>query len=326
MNSLGTNLFKPFPKLMSTKLALLKKTFLSGVLLCSACVSFSQNRFLDSLITRDFLYQNISALAHDSMEGRKTGTPGEIKAANFIIGKFREIGLYPIDSTNGYKSYFSVRDREGEIVNGRNLVGMLPGNKGSDSIVLITAHYDHIGKIQDTEDIDSIYNGANDNASGVAGMLALAKYYKAAGIKRHTMLFIAFSGEEMGLFGALYMSKLLRKLPVKAIFNLDMVGVPMKKMPDKCMVICLEKCKVPIQKMNNVLGKKFFVRDMFPSENLAMRSDSYEFSFVPINIFFSTTDPANKYYHTVDDETETIHFDFYLQTIKNIAVGITPFL
>jgi len=90
---------------------------------------------------------------------------------------------------------------------GINVMGALKGNESADSIVVFSAHYDHIGMDQPGYYVeDSVYNGANDNASGVSTIIELAKYYSALKGNKYTILFIAFSGEEMGLLGSEYWS------------------------------------------------------------------------------------------------------------------------
>jgi aminopeptidase YwaD len=195
--------------------------------------------------------------------------------------------------------------------------------------VIFCAHYDHIG-VKNTvlkNEKDSIYNGANDNASGVALLIELAKYYAAIKINRYTLVFIAFSGEELGLLGSAYTASNMDQSFVHAVINFDMVGRPIDSWTKKCMVIA-EEPKPVIKKLNDHIHpqKGFFIDDMFPWENFFKRSDHYSFKEVKKRIFFTTAAAGDKYYHTVDDELNTIDFEFLLLTTKNVALGCKIFV
>ncbi|MCV6629140.1 MAG: M28 family peptidase [Flavobacteriaceae bacterium] len=176
-------------------------------------------------------------LADDKLEGRGTGTEGERKAAEYIAGRFEEMGLKP-KGTDGYFQDFTftpkkdphsqVQYKEGEgAITGRNILGFLD-NKAKQTIV-IGAHYDHLGwggqgSLYRGKE-KQIHNGADDNASGVAMMMHLAgKLHKTN--TNNNYLFMAFSGEEMGLLGSNYFVK-NTTLPLEDInymLNMDMVG------------------------------------------------------------------------------------------------------
>jgi Zn-dependent M28 family amino/carboxypeptidase len=137
------------------------------------------------------LLADVKELSSDKYEGRKTGTKGNQKAAEYIIKRFEEIGL---KSFNGkFRQSFPIKNNSDSTV-GTNLIGYIQGKR--DEVIVISAHYDHIGIIN-----NQIYNGADDNASGVAGLLALAKYF-STNQPANTIVFAAFDAEEMGLLGA----------------------------------------------------------------------------------------------------------------------------
>jgi len=182
--------------------------------------------------------EDVFVLADDNFLGRKTGTEGELKAADFIAKRFKELELEP-KGTEGYYQEFTFKPStnphqeakvadtlEGEgLLKGRNVIGFY--NNNAETTVVIGAHYDHLGLGGEGSlfrEGDSIHNGADDNASGVAMILQIAG--RLDEIKDHNYLFIAFSGEEMGLLGSNYFVK-NATIPFESIaymINLDMVG------------------------------------------------------------------------------------------------------
>ncbi|MBN7814509.1 M28 family peptidase [Algoriphagus pacificus] len=149
-------------------------------------------------VDKKSLLNNLEYLSSDDFKGRKTGTEENLRARKYLIEKFNEIGL-----TTHYKNHeqvFSFESRRNpEPIEGVNVEGFVAGSE-SRKLIVITAHFDHVGIGRAVEG-DSIYNGADDNASGTAALLALAEYFKKNRPK-HSMIFIALDAEEMGLQGA----------------------------------------------------------------------------------------------------------------------------
>ncbi|GAB3171070.1 M20/M25/M40 family metallo-hydrolase [Telluribacter humicola] len=179
------------------------------------------------------LQKHVEVLAADSLEGRGTATLGEIKAANYIADHFRKYGLIPKGDEEGYFQPFGLTlSFEGvpHRAAARNVVGYL--DNGADKTIVIGAHYDHLGRGYQSGSLAPqgkgvIHNGADDNASGTAGMMELARYLAGNGIKeRHNFLFIAFSGEELGLLGSKYFvdNPTIPLNNVSFMINLDMIG------------------------------------------------------------------------------------------------------
>lgn len=138
---------------------------------------------------------DVRILSADDMEGRGIGTPGGAKARAYIVKRFGQIGLRP--QGKSFEQPFTFKPRYfGKDVTGVNLVARIPGTSSSGKVLVVSAHYDHLGVRK-----GEIYNGADDNASGVAGLLAVAEAFKAKP-PRHTVLIVAFDGEESGLRGA----------------------------------------------------------------------------------------------------------------------------
>lgn len=152
--------------------------------------------------THDFLREWVFYLASDNMGGRANGSPQMHEAADFIASVFRGAGLLPGFGDSYIREYsFSMRNR---IIDERNVAAIIPGTSPAlkDQYIVLSAHFDHIG-IGRPFDGDSIYNGADDNATGVATLMALAKKIREEGIKPgRTLVFVAVSGEEMGMRGS----------------------------------------------------------------------------------------------------------------------------
>jgi hypothetical protein len=179
------------------------------------------------------LKKHIRILASDSMQGRGTGTEGEKMAAAYIQQEFRKLKLKPLAKPKSYLQPFEFKrgaHGEGEGGTAYNIVGYLD-NKAAHTII-IGAHYDHLGLGEQGSSLDAnpqgkIHNGADDNASGVAGVLELARYYSKNKVReKYNFLFLCFSGEEMGLYGSKYFTEnpTLDLTQTNFMINMDMIG------------------------------------------------------------------------------------------------------
>ena len=195
------------------------------------------------------IYSHIEFLASDSLQGRESGTEFEALASNYIIQKFEEFGVQPKGDDGTFLQAFTINtarltnphatdDAEGERRVANNVVGWIPGRSNTNEYVVIGAHYDHLGYGSFGSlyrgDTPRIHNGADDNASGTAGLLELAHYF-SENPPVDNILLLAFSGEEMGLLGsAHYVEEPTVDLSqAKAMINLDMIG----RMSDKNLLI-----------------------------------------------------------------------------------------
>jgi glutamate carboxypeptidase len=168
------------------------------------------------------LLRDVEALSSPEMEGRLTGTPGNKRAQALIAARFADIGLQPLNGSFEQKFSFTRTQRGAAqtFPDATNLIGLLPGTAERDRYVLVTAHFDHLGVRN-----GQTYRGADDNASGVAGMLALARWFRAHPA-RQSLLFVAFDAEEEGLQGARHFVA-HPPLPLEritAVLNLDMIA------------------------------------------------------------------------------------------------------
>lgn len=179
------------------------------------------------------LKKHIYFLADDKMKGRPTGSQELAKSAKYIEKEFRKYKLKPL-GTKGYRQKFEAKVRRvpvpDSIRQAENIIGLL--DNGAPYTIVVGAHYDHLGHgdfggTRDTSHIGQIHNGADDNASGVAGLLELARYYSSNKVKeKYNILFIAFSAEELGLLGSRHWTE-NPTLPLEKIhwmLNMDMIG------------------------------------------------------------------------------------------------------
>ena len=196
----------------------MKKTLLIFILAPSFLVA--------QTISEKFVKQHIYTLSNDSMQGRKAGTDGIEKAAKYIESEFKRIGLksFNSDSFRQEFRFINPRSSNSELLTLSNVIGLLEGSKMKNEYVIISAHYDHLGK-KDVGDGDLIFNGANDNASGVAAILMLAEYFKKANINKRSLLFVAFTAEEMGLVGSNYFGKTISPDSIIAGINIEMLSL-----------------------------------------------------------------------------------------------------
>jgi Zn-dependent M28 family amino/carboxypeptidase len=289
----------------------------------------------DSIIKKESLQYTVSFLSADSLKGRLTGSQGVHQAALFIAEKFKTTGLTSYPGKHDFYDSFPLTHNRKKIT-GVNVVGYLPSQAGIDTTVIFSAHYDHIGQGDDLEynknfsSEDDIFNGANDNATGVAALLELATYYAHARNNQYNLLFIAFAGEEMGLIGSTAYVKKTDTKQIKAVINLEMLGRPAN---GNCFIVTLGNNKVKnylnkaLEKTRGTESGKFFASDTFYEDELKYRSDHYPFAHKIKQAFtIMASSPQDIYYHSVDDEVGTIDFNFLATATKNIAIACEYFL
>jgi len=267
-------------------------------------------------IDRNTLLNDVQTLSSDSFEGRKTGSAGNFKAADYITNRFDKIGLKSYNEN--YKHPFIIRNRRNEQIKGINLIGYIKGK--SEKVIIISAHYDHVG-INNSE----IFNGADDNASGVAAILASAKYF-SENKPNNTLLFIAFDAEEMGLQGAYSFlnNPPLSKELIKLNINLDMVSHN-----DKSELYAAGTFKTPaikdiIQHADHQTGISIkFGHDQpdMGKDDWTMQSDHGPFAKKNIPfLYFGVEDHVD--YHKPSDDFENINPNFFYSASTAILKSI----
>lgn len=267
-------------------------------------------------------------LSSDELEGRETGTKGIEKAAVFLEDFLKKNNIKPY-----FKTY---RDT---LTNFKtpafNIVGVIEGTDPElkREFVVLSAHYDHIG-IEKKEQADKINNGANDDASGVTSVAAMAKYFAKTKANKRSMLIAFFAGEEKGLLGSKSLVQKLKKenFNLYTQLNIEMIGVPMKR-DYLAYITGFDKSNMA-SKINEYTGKNTI--GFLPKEaeyELFYRSDNYSFYDVfkkPCQSI-STFDFENfDFYHHVSDEFKLMdipHITAFTQellpAVTHIAVSPT---
>lgn len=195
------------------------------VLGCFVCVVSTSTKAncrdyqIDDSLPLQQLWDDISYLASDELQGRKSQSPGAELARLYIQSRFERIGLLTLPQHNRYQLPFTLPRLFGS-TRGINLAGWVKGTHYPDAFLIVTAHYDHMGKSG-----SKIFNGADDNASGVAALLAIAEHIAEQPL-RHSVIFLATDAEEQGLYGA---KAFVQNAPVmlasiKMNLNLDMLA------------------------------------------------------------------------------------------------------
>jgi len=290
------------------------------------------------MVSDSMLREHVGALAHDSMNGRFTGRSEIGLAARYIARQMDSIGLKKMAGNNSgflvpwnlkmYKEY-----------PGEHVVGVIPGNTKKEQLIIFTSHYDHVGVVSNQKAFafgtankrikgDSIFNGANDNATGVSALLELARaFLKSA--PAYTLMFVAFSGEELGMLGSADFCENLTPNDIVLNVNLEMLGRPNGKRPfiieDENSAAFLTLLNKNLAKAGTNYPKRYFAGDPYTAQNLFKRSDNYSFHQRGIASFtIMATDPADIYYHSANDEIETIQFDQMQKIVQAIYWAMLP--
>ncbi|MFT5248348.1 MAG: Zn-dependent M28 family amino/carboxypeptidase [bacterium] len=261
--------------------------------------------------------EDVAILADDKFEGRQTGTEGEKAAASYLVKRFEELGLQP-KGTEGYLQAFNFKPKtnphdevkftsvaEDSTVIGTNVIGFID-NK-ADQTIVIGAHYDHLGYGGEgslfREEEKAIHNGADDNASGVALILNLASKLKNTNTSNN-YLFMAFSGEEMGLLGSNYFVK-NATIPTEKInymINMDMVG----RMKVDSTLAVYGTGTSPMFKQTLTANNNSF--KLIENESGVGPSDhtSFYLGDIPVLHFFTG---QHEDYHKPGDDSEKLNYD-----------------
>lgn len=297
------------------------KVILCCAFLLSCCTANAQR------INAHYVYDHIQHLASDQFMGRATSSPEEIVVARYIARKFRQIGLQPWGN-EGY--FYTFRYKPGknphdtsaltpydtDYLEGSNVIGFLD-NEAPYTIV-IGAHYDHLGLGFDHNSLDAdpegkIHNGADDNASGVAGVIELARYFAFNDVnEKYNFLFMAFSGEELGLLG----SKKWCENPTLALdkinymMNMDMIG----RLNDSTKKLLIygtgtsSEWKDAIDKCNHYFAVKEDSAGIGPSDHT-----SFYLKDIPVLHFFTG---QHSDYHKPTDDIEKINIEGEVRVLE----------
>lgn len=263
------------------------------------------------------LATDLRLLSADSLEGRKTGTAGAEKARIYIINRLSEIGINPFGEN--YLQPFSVTQSFGRVQSGDavNILGVISG-KTSKTIV-VSAHYDHVGVTN-----NEIYNGADDNASGVAALLAIAQYFKK-NTPQHRIILAFFDAEEMGLKGSSHFVSTVNLKQEEIILNVNMDMISRNDNYElyACGTHHYPFLKNPLQQIT--LPEK--MKLSFGYDSGAGRADwtylsdqgNFHRKKIPF-IYFAVEDHND--YHKPTDDFEKVNLDFYSRSVETILRSI----
>lgn len=204
-----------------------------------------------------------------------------------------------------------------------NIAGMIPGKTKPDEYVIFSGHYDHLGIIEPMKG-DSIANGADDDASGTTAVITLAKYFKKLNNNARTIIFVAFTAEEIGEFGSQYFATTVDPDKVVAMFNIEMIGKASKFGENSAFITGFERSDFGTILQKNLEGTAFkFYPDPYPQQNLFYRSDNASLAAVGVPAHTISTDQIDidKLYHTVGDEFSTLDVANITSTIRAIALS-----
>jgi len=301
-----------------------------------------QNKHMEeaSIINEDMLLYNLKVISHDSLEGRFFGTEGNIRAQKFIAKQFESFGIesaFPAGSIQKFPYTFTGRRRQrmcpisnpeedfsnvpDTTVIGGNVIVMIKGE--INEAIVITSHLDHLGVRGDL-----IYNGADDNGSGIAALITIADYYKNKSPK-HTLIFAAVDAEEIGSLGCEY---LLNNFPIDIEnivlnINMDMIAHNDSSQLYAAGLYHYPALKEPLDNLKSEKIKLLYGHDNpnnKDEDNWTSASDHRVFHKRQIPfIYFGVVD--HKDYHKPTDTFENINSEFYKESVILIIQAIEAF-
>lgn len=306
----------------------------------AACASTAMHRKIaDAPVAESQVRADMSVLGDDSLEGRMTGSRGSVKAATFIAQQMSAIGLVaagdsgyfqrvPIALTrraNGQERLtlltdfasldtFALNDHRPSL----NVVGMIRGSDASlaKQVVLIDAHYDHLG-IGKPVNGDSIYNGADDDASGTTGVIEIARSIVAGSPPKRTILFVATTGEEFGLLGTRWFIE-HPPVPLKSIVSnleIEMIGRPDSLAGGPGRAWLTGYSRSTMGTMFTAAGLPI-VADARPNQHFFERSDNIAYAQMGIPAHTLSTFNLHTDYHQPSDELSRIDFNHMTRVIQ----------
>lgn len=211
-----------------------------------------------------------------------------------------------------------------------NVVGILPGKSKKNEYVIFSGHYDHLGIAKKANAAgDSIYNGANDDAAGTTAVIMLAHYFASQKNNERTIVFAAFTAEESGGFGSQHFSRQFEPSQVMAMFNIEMIGTDSKWGDNSAYITGYDKTNMGAILEKNLEGTAFkFYPDPYPDQQLFYRSDNATLARlgVPAHTISTSKMDSEKFYHTLDDEFETLNMKNMTEIIKAIAFSSTSII
>jgi Zn-dependent M28 family amino/carboxypeptidase len=295
-----------------------------AVSLSGVCAQHSPPKRIQSIaptsktINAARMLDDIKNLSADEMQGRGIGAPGGIKARLYVAERFKAAGVKPFN--NEYVQPFEFTNRAGEKISGANVVGYVEGGKFKDRYIVVTAHYDHVG-VEKGE----IYNGADDDASGTAAVIAVAEYFNK-NKPAHSIIFAAFDGEESGLRGsrAFVAAPPVAKESIAININLDMVAHNDKNELYASGTHHYPQFKPLLERTAKTAKIKLLLGHDRPEQgpdDWTNQSDHAAFHAAKIPfIYFGVED--HKDYHKPTDDFENINQEFYVRAVETMLEAL----
>jgi len=263
----------------------------------------------------------VNILSSDSLEGRYIGDSSFERAAKFVENYLKLIEVKPFFN-GSYRDTLTIFR-----YHSFNVVGIIENRHSINDYILIGAHLDHLGKMDSMT--DSIFNGANDNASGVTAVLQIARELKKYKFDKKVIIAL-FTGEEFGLKGSKHLAQKLKNANINLsyVINFEMIGTPLSSFPENVYITGFNRSNFG-EVANNVLGDEFIVSNGAEfSDGLFGASDNYPFylEFKIPSHTISTFDFKNyKYYHSVSDEYSQLniqHMNYIIQKTSKLLIKL----
>ena len=312
------------------------KKYLSLILVIPFFSFAQENLIYANSINNTDLYKHIEVLSSDSLEGRETGKPGQKMAAEYIANQFKKIGVPPYKRKTYYQKFKVKSERHickcddcdltffkrifkaNQTIRGENVLGYIEGSDLKDELLIITAHYDHLGKHDSL-----IFNGADDDASGVSAALEIAEAFmlakKEGNGPRRSILIMPVSGEEKGLLGSRYYTDnpIYPLESTVANLNIDMIG-RLDDWHDNGNYVYLigsDRLSYDLHDLNEKINNEYIgidldyrFNDKDDPNRYYYRSDHYNFAKnnIPVIFYFNG---VHEDYHKPSDTIEKLDFD-----------------
>jgi enamidase len=275
-------------------------------------------------ITAESLWRDLEHLSGAPMEGRAPGTDGHGRARQYLTRRFKEVGLEPVNGSYEQPFTFTTRRDPGTKRRGTNVIGIVRGSERPEYALVLTAHYDHLGVVN-----GQLFPGANDNASGVAALLALASSLESVP-PRHTFIIAALDAEENGLHGA---RALLESPPVNVErlvmnVNLDMVGRDARQTLYASGTRHYPFLRPYLERLATAAPVKLVLGHDGPGGaflgDWTRDSDHYVFHVrgIPF-IYFGVEDRGH--HHKADDTFASMMREFYVGAVETVAQAVRAF-
>jgi len=253
-----------------------------------------------------------NTLRDRSRKGSVSNKPADGQALVFVLGNHDDIKSFDVAYTG-----------KAEQLPLFNIAGIIPGKTKPDEYVIFSGHYDHLGILKPVKG-DSIANGADDDASGTTAVIELARYFKKLHNNARTLVFVAFTAEEIGEYGSQHFATTVEPDKVMAMFNIEMIGKASKFGENSAFITGFERSDFGPILQKNLTGTAFkFYPDPYPEQDLFYRSDNASLARVGVPAHTISTDQIDidKLYHTVGDEVSTLDMSNITSTIRAIALS-----